>query len=163
VDYYELLGVKKTATQEEIRAAYRKLALKYHPDRNPGNKKVEERFKEITQAHTVLSDSDLRRRYDLTGSADGIFGGPSGRGDYGGSGDFERMFDMMGKVFSGSPFADIFTATSPERKRKPVSKEDQCPNCKGGGQVGGNFGFFAFQFACPECMGSGRRRAKEKG
>ncbi len=63
-DYYQILGVAKTATQEEIKAAYRKLAMKYHPDRNPGNKEAEEKFKEAAEAYQVLSDAEKRKRYD---------------------------------------------------------------------------------------------------
>lgn len=68
-DYYEVLGVAKTATEQDIKSAYRKLALKYHPDRNPGDKAAEERFKEINEAYQVLSDTDKRARYDQLGSA----------------------------------------------------------------------------------------------
>ena len=66
-DYYKILGVGKNATDEEIKKAYRKLARKYHPDRNPGDKQAEERFKEISQAHDVLSDPDKRKEYDRGG------------------------------------------------------------------------------------------------
>lgn len=67
-DYYKILGVEKTATQDEIKKAYRKLAMKYHPDRNPGNKVAEEKFKEITEANEVLSDPDKRKKYDTLGA-----------------------------------------------------------------------------------------------
>jgi molecular chaperone DnaJ len=63
-DYYEVLGVARTATADEIKSAYRKLAMKYHPDRNPGNKEAEERFKEAAEAYDVLHDAEKRQRYD---------------------------------------------------------------------------------------------------
>jgi molecular chaperone DnaJ len=145
VDYYELLGLKKTATEAEIRAAFRKLALKFHPDRNPG-REAAERFKRITEAYEVLSDESKRAVYDR--------GGVGATAGYSGEDDFTRMFDMMGKVFSGGAFKDIFTATTTEGKKVP--KKDRCKNCGGSGKVGGNFGFFAFQIACPVCLGSGK-------
>src|ERR1700744_4824196 len=76
-DYYKVLGVGKNASDEEIKKAYRKLARQYHPDRNPGDKKAEERFKEISQAHDVLSDPDKRKAYDR-GSGPFGFGVPGG-------------------------------------------------------------------------------------
>ena len=78
-DYYEVLGVPKTATDAEIKAAYKKMAIKYHPDRNPGNKEAEEKFKEAAEAYDVLRDKDKRARYDQFGFAGveggGVFGG----------------------------------------------------------------------------------------
>ena len=79
-DYYEILGVSKTASPEEIKAAYRKFALKYHPDRNPDNKEAEEKFKEAASAYEVLSDPDKRKRYDQFGHA-GVEGAGMGGAD----------------------------------------------------------------------------------
>ncbi len=111
-DYYEILGVSKTASDDEIKKAYRKLAVKYHPDKNPGDKEAEAKFKEISEAHEVLSDKQKRARYDQFGHA-GVGGGASGGGnpfaggnynfngqsfnfDFGGGGGLD---DILGSIF----------------------------------------------------------------
>jgi molecular chaperone DnaJ len=107
-DYYKTLGVDKKATPEEIKKAYRKLARKYHPDRNPDDKQAEERFKEVSQAHDVLGDPEKRRHYDTgTGPfAGGASGGAGGPG-FGGFGNFDfdasSMGDILSNLFSGGP------------------------------------------------------------
>ena len=83
-DYYEVLGVDKNATAEELKKAYRKMAIKYHPDKNPGDKEAEEKFKEAAEAYDVLSDADKRARYDRFGHA-GV-DGASGAGGFSGGG-----------------------------------------------------------------------------
>lgn len=102
-DFYELLGVSRTASAEEIKAAYRKLALKYHPDRNPGDKQAEEKFKEISQAYEVLSDATKRKQYDQFGHAGADMGGGQGFGGFGGFSqtdiNMENIFDMFGDIF----------------------------------------------------------------
>ena len=100
-DYYEVLGVGKTATADEIKSAYRKLAMKYHPDRNPGDKVAEEKFKEAAEAYDVLHDPEKRQRYDQFGHA-GLGGGPGGSGGYGAGGmNMEDIFSMFGDIFGG--------------------------------------------------------------
>src|SRR5436309_8916513 len=96
-DYYKILGVGKNASDEEIKKAYRKLARQYHPDRNPGDKQAEERFKEISQAHDILSDSDKRKEYDR-GGAFGGFGMPGGFDPSSFGGGFG---DILSNLFGG--------------------------------------------------------------
>ena len=104
-DYYEVLGVKKNATDEELKKAYRKLAKQNHPDLNPGDKAAEARFKEINEAYEVLSDKDKRAKYDQFGFAgvDPNFGAGGAGGGFGGFGGFD-MGDLFGSFFGGSGF-----------------------------------------------------------
>lgn len=99
-DYYEVLGVAKNATSDEIKKAYKKLAIKYHPDRNPGDKEAEEKFKEAAEAYDVLHDEQKRARYDQFGHAG--MGGAAG-GGFGGAGfsNMEDIFSMFGDIFGG--------------------------------------------------------------
>ena len=86
-DYYEVLGVEKNATADEIKKAYRKKAIQYHPDKNPGDKEAEEKFKEAAEAYDVLSDPQKRQRYDQFGHA-GVGGASQAGGGFGGGGSF---------------------------------------------------------------------------
>jgi len=105
-DYYEILGVSKTASEEEIKKAYRKMAIKYHPDKNPGDKAAEEHFKEAAQAYEVLSSSEKRSSYDRFGH-DGVRGA-SGQGGRGGM-NMDDIFNQFGDIFSdGNPFESFF-------------------------------------------------------
>jgi len=109
-DYYEVLGVSKSADEKEIKKAYRKVAMKYHPDRNPDNKEAEEKFKEAAEAYEILSDADKKARYDryghagVSGNAGGGFGG--GRGGM----TMDDIFSQFGDIFGegGSPFESFF-------------------------------------------------------
>ncbi|HLO79688.1 MAG TPA: molecular chaperone DnaJ [Chitinophagaceae bacterium] len=105
-DYYEILGVGKTATADEIKKAYRKVAMQYHPDRNPGDKASEEKFKEAAEAYEVLSDQDKRAQYDRFGHA-GVAG--NARGGYGGGNmNMDDIFSQFGDIFGEDIFENFF-------------------------------------------------------
>ncbi len=99
-DYYEVLGVSKDASPEEIKKAYRKKALQYHPDKNPGDKEAENKFKEAAEAYEVLRDPNKKQRYDQFGHA-GMSGGAGGAGGFGGFSDIEDIFSSFGDIFGG--------------------------------------------------------------
>ena len=129
-DYYEVLGLKKGASEDEIKSAFRKMALKYHPDRNAGDKEAEEKFKEVNEAYSVLSDPDKKSKYDRFGHAGvdpnagfggGGFGGFGGF-DFGGGGGawhgtFDDIFDMFGGAFGGGFGGRTARKTGPQRGR----------------------------------------------
>ena len=172
-DYYNVLGVERNASQDEVKRAYRKLALKYHPDKNQGNKQAEEKFKVAAEAYEVISDPDKRRRYDQYGH-EGLRGG-----DARGFGNFEDIFDAFGDVFGGgggggSIFEDFFggggrgqaeqrgaslrcdiaidfkdVATGIE-KTIEITKRDFCEECRGTGARKGTS-----PVSCPYCKGKG--------
>src|SRR5664279_1478106 len=116
-DYYKILGVAREATPEELKKAYRKLALKYHPDRNQGEKASEEKFKEINEAYTYLSEPDKRAHYDRYGSAEG-FGaaGAGGFGGFSGGAPFTDIFEDL--------FEDFFGGFGGARKQRPTKGSD---------------------------------------
>jgi molecular chaperone DnaJ len=173
-DYYEVLGVPKTGTPQELKSAYRKLALQFHPDKNPGNPEAEEKFKEATEAYEVLSDPEKRTRYDRFGhQAPGGFGPGFGQGGEG-FGNLNDIFgDIFGEIFGGgrqqrrqNPNArargsDLrynlsvgFTeaAFGTEHKIK-IPRHRQCETCKG---LGARPGTTAK--TCPTCHGAGELR-----
>ena len=163
-DYYEVLGVEKNASDDEIKKAYRKLAIKYHPDRNPDDAKAEEKFKEAAEAYSILSDPQKRQQYDQFG-----FNGPNmGDGGFGGGfSDFD-INDILNSVFGNrgfSGFSDIFggggsrshgsriykgadlrlkvhltleEVNTGVTKKFKVRKDVPCPDCKGSGSADGS-------------------------
>ena len=179
-DYYEVLGLQKGASDEEIKRAFRKMAMKYHPDRNQGDKDAEEKFKEVNEAYSVLSDADKKAKYDRFGFAgvdpnagfggDGSgFGGFGGFGGAGGFGGFEDIFNMFtgggfGGGYGGSyngprEGADIqqrMTITFDEavfgaKKKIRLTKNVQCSDCHGTGAKNGTS-----KHTCPTCGGRGQ-------
>src|ERR1041384_6454785 len=104
-DYYDILGVGKSASNDEIKKAYRKVAMQYHPDRNPGDKGSEEKFKEAAEAYEILSDNDKKAQYDRYGHA-GVSG--NGRGYGGGGMNAEDIFSQFGDIFGDDIFGSFF-------------------------------------------------------
>ncbi|MBQ1212103.1 MAG: molecular chaperone DnaJ [Clostridia bacterium] len=177
-DYYEVLGVEKSATDSEIKKAYHKLAKKYHPDVNPGNAEAEVKFKEANEAYAVLSDSDKRAKYDAYGHAafdpaagggDGGFGGFGGFNDFGGFGDIFSSF-FGGGASSGGRNApqrgdDIgvrVTLTLEEaafgcKKDISFNRIERCGECGGSGAEKGTT-----VETCHECGGSGQVRVTQR-
>jgi molecular chaperone DnaJ len=165
-DYYELLGLGRSASEEEIKKAYRKLALQYHPDRNPGDKQAEERFKEVSEAYSVLSDPHKRSQYDQFGHAAFGDGGPFAGGGFDFSGGFEDVFsDIFGEFFGGGGTRrrgrgqdlrytltlKFEEAVSGVEKKIKIPRHGTCDICHGNGAKPGT----APQ-TCPTCRGRGQ-------
>ena len=120
-DLYEVLGVSKGASQDDIKKAYRKLALKYHPDKNPDDQEAEKKFKEAAEAYAVLSDSQKRSRYDQFGHAGVGMGDNPGQGGFSGGGihmSMDDIFSQFGDIFGGSPFESFFGGGSGNRRSR---------------------------------------------
>ena len=172
-DYYEVLGIAKTASEDEIKSAYRKLAKKYHPDLNPGNKEAEEKFKEVGEAYEILSDAQKRARYDQFGHAGvdpnygagaGGFGGGFGGVDLGDLfGDLGDIFGMGGGRRRANPNAprkgsdirvslalSFMEAAHGCTKTVSVNRQDVCTECGGSGAAKGTS-----PDTCPDCRGTG--------
>lgn len=180
-DYYEVLSLSKTASTDEIKKAYRKLAMQYHPDKNQGDKKAEEKFKEVAEAYAVLSDDQKRAKYDRFGHAAEQMGGGDPFGGFGGGIDLsEALRQFMEQGFGG--FGDIFgggssggrsrrgsrrkggdlqirlklemeeVATGTTKKIK-VNKKVNCETCNGSGSAK-----YSKTISCPVCQGSGEVR-----
>ena len=182
-DYYEVLGVDKNADAGTLKKAYYKLAKKYHPDTNPGDKVAEEKFKEANEAYEVLSDSEKRAKYDQFGHAafdPSMGGGDGGFGGFGGFGDFGDLGDILGGMFGGA-----FGGSSRQRRNGPIPGDDigatvtvtfeeaafgvkkdisynricRCADCKGSGAAGGSG-----VETCSVCHGVGQvRRVQRMG
>lgn len=169
-DYYEVLGVEKTASDEEIKKAYRTLAKKYHPDLNNGDKECEIKFKEVNEAYEVLSDSQKRARYDQFGHEDPSAGGAGGYGDF--TGGFGGGFDDIFSAFFGGGFGGgAQRARGPQRgddlrydltitfeeaafgceKEISVTRDENCEECGGTGARKGTQ-----PTQCPTCHGTGQ-------
>ncbi len=173
-DYYEVLGVEKNASEDEIKKAYRKIAIKYHPDRNPGDKTAEEKFKEAAEAYNVLHDPQKRQQYDQFG-----FNGPMGGGGFGGFGgtsmNMDDIFSMFGDIFGGHGFGGFGGGggrRGPQQmrggdlrlkvrltleeinkgvtKKFKVRKDIECSHCNGSGAENGSG-----KETCPTCHGNG--------
>ncbi len=176
-DYYEVLGVSRTASEQEIKSAYRKLALKYHPDRNPGDKEAEEKFKEIVEAYSVLSDPEKRALYDRYGHA-GVSSSAAAAGYGAGFDPFATFEDLLDEFFG---FSDLFGTTTRRRSRARrgadlrydleitleeaargvekqirVPRTEVCALCGGAGTAPGTS-----PSRCPTCGGSGQVRYQQ--
>ncbi len=182
-DYYEVLGLSKGASDDEIKKAYRQKAKQYHPDLNPGDKEAEAKFKEASEAHEVLSDPQKRARYDQFGHA-GVdpsynaggagAGGFGGFGGFGGGMDFD-LGDLFGSFFGGggrrvnpnaprrggdveaSVSIDFLEACKGCEKTVEFSHLEKCPDCSGSGAAAGSS-----PQTCPDCNGTGQVRMQQR-
>jgi molecular chaperone DnaJ len=164
-DYYEVLEVTREADGESITRAYRKLAMRYHPDRNPGDTEAESRFKEVAEAHEILTDPEKRRAYDRYGHA-GLEGNSGGRGGFGGADFMDDLGELFTGLFGGGGRGgrgprsgrdlqvvievDLLEAKRGTKKTFPVPRDEACPDCSGSGARGGRK-----PPVCTRCRGQG--------
>jgi len=171
-DYYEILGVSREATEVELKKAFRQLAMKYHPDRNPGDKTAEDKFKEINEAYSCLSDATKRANYDRFGSAEGV--GGAGYGPFAGSGFGDVFEDLFGDFFGGFGGGqrrnrpakggdlrydleiDLSEAVFGSEKTIEFPIWEDCLECKGSGSEPGKS-----PAVCPGCKGTGQIRFQQ--
>ncbi len=170
-----MLGISRTSTDQEIKSAYRKLALQYHPDRNPGNPEAEERFKECSEAYTILADSEKRARYDRFGHAGVTNGAGGGFSGFDGTIDFQDIFgDIFGDMFGqqrgggrrsravrGADLREDLTLEFEEAvfgvsKQVQVRRLEECEQCKGSGVAPGKSAI-----TCTTCGGRGQMRYQQ--
>jgi molecular chaperone DnaJ len=175
-DYYDILGVKRDATDQQIKSAYRKLALKYHPDRNPGDGKAEEAFKEAAEAYAVVSDPEKRSLYDRFGHA-GVSGAGAGGFDPNAFAGFEDIFGNLGDLFGfGDMFGGRRRRSGPQRGADlrydleisfeesftgaettiQIPREETCETCAGSGAAAGTTAE-----VCGHCRGTGQQRFQQ--
>jgi len=174
-DYYEVLGVSRDASDQELKSAYRKQALRYHPDRNPGDHAAEEKFKEASEAYQVLSDADKRAAYDRFGHAGVSSGGPGGFGGFSGAVDLGDIFgDLFGEMFNmGGGQArqgrqrrgedlrfdltiDFEDAIFGKETEIRIRRFESCQTCHGSGSASGRG-----PSTCPQCQGRGQLRYQQ--
>ena len=153
-DYYEVLGVSRDASDDEIKKAYRRLAMKYHPDRNNGDKAAEEKFKQVGEAYSILSDPQKRAAYDRYGKA-GVDPSAAGAGGFGGFGGFGQGQGGFGdKTDIRVPVWEECETCHGSGCKSGTSKKT-CPHCGGSGMININRGFLQVQQTCPYCHGTG--------
>ncbi len=171
-DYYEVLGVTREVSETELKTAYRKLAMKYHPDRNPGDKSAEERFKEASEAYGVLSDADKRAAYDRFGHASTSAG--FGGSPFGDAADLGDIFgDLFGEMFGGAGqrrgsrvqrgedlrydiTIELEDAVFGKETEIKVRRRENCATCRGAGTTSGRG-----PTVCPQCQGRGQLRYQQ--
>ena len=176
-DYYEILGIDKTADEDTIKRAYRQQAKKYHPDLHPGDAEAEKCFKEVNEAYSILSDPDKRAKYDQYGKAAFDPTAGAGAGGFGGFSDFGDLGDIFGSIFGNAFGGSTSRRTGPQRgddvgtrltlnfeeavfgckKEVNYTRMHKCPACGGSGAEAGSTAE-----TCPDCRGTGQRTVVQR-